>query len=292
MPMNPCSEDVASPDTSLSRRLHRLLAMLVLGAGISLILYFHGAGLWYAPLALLAIVVAHVVVLGGFAWIAARVLRSHAERADDGQGMLILMPRLYDWLVRIVTLGREKKFRHRILDLVELNPGARILDVGCGTGSLLIEAAERIGPSGVLCGVEPAAEMIAYAQLKAQHRGVDLQLAEGSAANLPHASSSFDVVFCTLALHHVPRALREDAVREMCRVLRPGGRVVIVDLQRPGALGRVFSLVSLLHNHGSAFDVLDIEPLMTQLGYETITRHSFGIGAVGAVVGQLGAGVD
>ncbi len=95
------------------------------------------------------------------------------------------------------------------------------------------------------------------------------------------------------------RASQSAAHREMRRVLRSGGRVVIVDLQQPRSFARAItaalSLITLLHSLSpstSRFDVLDFEPLMTELGFEDITQHSFGSGAIGTLVGRLGSGAS
>ncbi len=306
---NHCCQPVETPRARSPHRVRNLTAMLVLGGGFSLILYNHGAAWWYIPSAVSGVVLAHMAILGGFALIAARLTRTRrapdgaachqegAGRAPASQSIPIRWPRLYDWLVRVITLGGEKKLRRGILDLADLQPGNVVLDVGCGTGTLLLAAAERVAPSGTLHGLDLAGEMVAHARHKAAARRVSLEVIEGSAGSLPYSSMSFDTVFCTMVLHHLPGPLQGDAVREMSRVLRPGGRAVIVDLRRPrslaGTIAAALSLVSLLHNHGSSTspsDLLDIEPLMTELGFEGITRHSFGSGAIGAVVGRLGSG--
>lgn len=280
--------------------------VLVLGVGFALILYSHGAAWWwYAPLVALALVLAHAAALGGIVFVGARLTRARhvlngPARGQDGfshQGHSAVLhwPRLFDWIVRLQTLGRETKLRQWTLDLADLRPGSVVLDVGCGTGTLLLAAAERVGPSGVLHGIEPAAEMRAHARHKAETRGASLQVVEGSADALPYPAASIDAVFCALALHHLPRPMQEVAIREMRRVVRPGGRAVIVDWQRPKSFARAItdplSLIFILHRlrpDASAGDVLDIEPLMRRLGFEGITRHSYGSGAVGAVVGRLG----
>lgn len=265
-----------------ARALH-LTMLMALAGGFALILYNHGASWWYAPLAAPAVVLVHMAVLGGLGLAAARIAPS-----PDARGALLHRPRLYDWLVRAITLGGEKKLRRRMLDLAGLRPGDAVLDVGCGTGTLLLAAAERVGPSGTLHGVEPAAEMLAHARRKAEARRVALEVVEGSADALPYPPASFDVVFCTLVLHHLPESRRAGAILEMRRVLRPGGRLVIADLQRPRLIS-AFSLVSMLHRHASVAGVLDVEPQLERLGFAGVARHSFGTGAIGAVVARLGS---
>jgi ubiquinone/menaquinone biosynthesis C-methylase UbiE len=101
-------------------------------------------------------------------------------------------------MTRVCTLGQERKLRQWTLNLAGLQPGNAIPDVGCGTGTLLLAAAERVGPSGALHGIEPLAEMAAHARHKAEAQRTPLQVVEGSADSLPYPPASFDAVFSTL----------------------------------------------------------------------------------------------
>lgn len=306
MPTSQSCRSVKSPQARGTKRSRSLAVTMVLGGGFSLILYNHGASWWYAPLAVPGVALAHMAILGGIVFIATRVTHGRrasgratrcqggTEHSHEYESDLLHRPRMFDWLVRVITLGRERKLRQWMLDLADLDPGDVVLDVGCGTGTLLLAAAERVGPSGALHGIEPATEMAARARHKAEAGRVPLELVEGSAGSLPYPPASFDAVFCTLVLHHLPASMRDVAIREMRRVLRHGGRAVIIDWQRPKSLARAItgglSLVSLLHNlrpGASPSNVLDIEPLMTELGFEDITRHAFGSGVLVAVVGRL-----
>jgi ubiquinone/menaquinone biosynthesis C-methylase UbiE len=298
------------PQGRSTHHARNLAVTMILAGAFALILFTHDTWWWYAPLALVGIVLVHIAILGGIVFVATRITRGKgvhggttccqggADRSHQGESILLHKPRQFDLLVGMMTLGRERKLRQWTLDLADPQPENVVLDVGCGTGTLLLAAAARVGPSGALHGIEPSTEMAAHARHKAEAHGVPLEVVEGSANSLPYPTASFDIVFCTLVFHHLPRSMQEGAIREIRRVLRPGGRAVIVDWQRPKSLARAITsplfLVYLLHNlgpSGSPLDVLGIESLMRELGFEDIARYSFGAGgAVGAVVGRLASG--
>jgi SAM-dependent methyltransferase len=292
-----------------AHRARTLMAILALGGGLSLILYAHGAGWWYAPLAVVGVVLAHMAILGAIVFVATRITRARrahggttgcrdcADHSHEGGSILLHKPRQFDFMARVCTLGHESELRQWTLDLADLQPGNVVLDVGCGTGTLLLAAAERVGPSGALHGIEPSTEMAAHARHKAEAHRIPLEVVEASADGLPCPPASFDAVFCTLVFHHLPPSMQEGAIREMRRVLRRGGRAVIVDWQRPKSFARALTspmfLIYLLHNlgpSGSPLDVPGIEALMRELGFEDIARCSFGAGGgVGAVVARRGS---
>jgi ubiquinone/menaquinone biosynthesis C-methylase UbiE len=154
----------------------------------------------------------------------------------------------YDVLVWLVTRGREKSFRERLLSLGRLAPGESVLDVGCGTGTLAIAAKRRVGPTGRVTGIDASPEMLARAGRKAKRAGLDVAFEVAAAQSLPFPDAQFDVVLSTLMLHHLPRPGRIACAREIRRVLKPGGRVLAVDFAAPdrdrhGPLAR-------FHRHG------------------------------------------
>lgn len=105
--------------------------------------------------------------------------------------------------------------------------GLRVLDVGAGDGAFAVEAARR---GALVTGVDPDPAMLTAAAVRASAMGVDLQLGDGRAEQLPFADGAFDLVFAITVLCFVADA--DAAVREMARVLRPGGRLVLGELNR------------------------------------------------------------
>ena len=111
----------------------------------------------------------------------------------------------YDLLVWLVSLGRERHFRERTLDLAKLKPGESVLDVGCGTGTLAIAAKRRVGSEGQVQGIDASPEMIARAKKKASKAGVEVHFQNGFAEALSFPNGKFDAVLATVMLHHLPR---------------------------------------------------------------------------------------
>jgi ubiquinone/menaquinone biosynthesis C-methylase UbiE len=112
-----------------------------------------------------------------------------------------------------------------LVDLADLRPGERVLDVGCGTGVVARLAAERVGPDGSVAGADPSPGMLEVAREAAQTAAIPISWYETSAEAMPLPDAAFDVVFCQVALQFV--ADKPAALREMRRVLAPGGRVYV-----------------------------------------------------------------
>jgi ubiquinone/menaquinone biosynthesis C-methylase UbiE len=147
---------------------------------------------------------------------------------------LIRWARVYD--LGTGMLGRRgKRLRAMLADDLQVQPGNRVLDVGCGPGRLAIVLAERVAPTGSVDGVDAAVEMINRASNRARRRGGPARFQVGFAQDLPFADATFDAIACTLALHHVAEDHQQTAVEEMYRVLKPNGRLLIAEFHKgPG----------------------------------------------------------
>jgi ubiquinone/menaquinone biosynthesis C-methylase UbiE len=173
-----------------------------------------------------------------------------ATAAPHTAGRLIHWARWYDVLLKFKFLGQLGKLREVPLDLAALRRGERVLDVGCGTGDLALAAARRVGPGGQVVGIDAAPEMIAVAQRKARRMGRRVQFRLEPVEALSFPDGSFDVVLSSLMMHHLPGDLKQRALGEIHRVLRPGGRIVIIDIQpttRPPRPWEPGWLVTRLH---------------------------------------------
>ena len=202
------------------------------------------------------------------------------------EGALIRKARLYDALVGVLTFGRERRFREAILDLAHLSTGERVLDVGCGTGTLAIGVKRQVGETGVVHGVDASAGMIALASKKAEARGAAVDFQTAAAQALPFDDSSFDAVLCTMVMHHLPRDQRPQAVAEMGRVLRPGGRLLVVDLAQEGGMAARLNPIALLHGKPALDTTREAKELIDHGGFVDITTGKVPIRNLAFVLGR------
>jgi ubiquinone/menaquinone biosynthesis C-methylase UbiE len=180
----------------------------------------------------------------------------HARDATTS-GHVLHWAHAYDLFANVVTLGRAAAMREQTIELAELRPGERALEVGCGTGEVAQRARVRVGAGGYVSGIDPSADMIAQAQRKAVRAGLDLDYRVGAIEALPYGDASFDVVLSSLMMHHLPDALKSAGLAEVRRVLKPGGRLLIVDFKRPRHWFAQLAMRVVLHGHlGRGFDTL------------------------------------
>jgi ubiquinone/menaquinone biosynthesis C-methylase UbiE len=153
-----------------------------------------------------------------------QALKSHSHT----EGELINRVRTYDAVANVFFLGRRRRVYRRIVGLSGAGPGDQVLDVGCNGGYLARIFAARVGEAGQVTGIDPAEPAIEFARRKAPG---NCRFIVGEAQDLGLPDRSFDVVASTLAVHHIPEARRPAAFKEMFRVLRPGGTLLVADFR-------------------------------------------------------------
>jgi demethylmenaquinone methyltransferase / 2-methoxy-6-polyprenyl-1,4-benzoquinol methylase len=134
---------------------------------------------------------------------------------------------VYDLMNTVMTAGLHHRWRERAADLAAVGPGDSALDVACGTGDLAIELARRVGPNGEVIGSDFADEMLERARAKAPA----LQWEWGNALELPYAGGRFDAATVGFGARNFSDLDR--GLSEMARVVKPGGRVVVLEITTP-----------------------------------------------------------
>jgi ubiquinone/menaquinone biosynthesis C-methylase UbiE len=168
----------------------------------------------------------------------------HHHHFLPGMGHPALTP-FYDTFARLIA--RESTFKRRLVERLGLRAGQRVLDVGCGTGTLALMIAEA-RPDAEITGIDPDEEMLSRARKKATAAGARIRLERASAAELPFADGSFDRVTSTLMAHHLPTPAKQAMFAEIQRVLAPTGELHLVDIG-PARAAVARSLQRLLRPH-------------------------------------------
>ena len=174
-----------------------------------------------------------------------------------------LLP-LYDPFVRLIL--RNEKTRGALVAGAAIAPGQRVLDLGTGTGELAL-LIKRRHPGALLTAVDPDAKALAIARAKAERAGLELALEPGFGDALPFADGAFDRVLSSLVLHHLTRAEKLATLREVRRVLAPGGSLHVLDFGPPRS-GLDRALTHLVHHGERMAENLggELPALMTEAG--------------------------
>ncbi|GAA3579335.1 hypothetical protein GCM10022419_071020 [Nonomuraea rosea] len=162
-----------------------------------------------------------------------KLLHNHADHAEHDHadaGGTIDYPRAYELFVSIAFAGGRRAAFTRLAAAGRPRAGDRVLDVGCGTGYLSRILSRAVTADGHVTGLDPSPAMIGYATRHAPSNCTYV-LSEGQAPPFP--DGSFDLVVSSLAVHHIPADARPEALRQMFRVLRPGGRLLIGEFRPP-----------------------------------------------------------
>ena len=213
----------------------------------------------------------------------------------------------YDLLNRIISLGVDQRWRRLTVDSLRIDGPAKVLDLATGTADLALLIARRC-PEATVVGVDPSVNMLEIGRQKVAKKGLAerIELAEGNALALPFEDDTFDAATIAFGIRNVPD--RPQGLRELARVVRPGGRVAILELSEPraglmGALARfhvhhvVPNLGALLSGHKeyrylqrsiAAFPpVEEFVASMEQNGLTDVTPTPLTFGSCALYVGEV-----
>jgi ubiquinone/menaquinone biosynthesis C-methylase UbiE len=180
---------------------------------------------------------------------------------------------LFDRFVDLMGYGRSLKVR--LVDLLALQPGERVLDVGCGTGELLILAKQR-HPETELVGLDVDERILRLARAKAAAKDMSIAFHSADAAAMPFEEDSFDVIVSSLVFHHLPTTVKRQTFAEIHRVLRPDGRFLLVDFGT---------------KRGSWMTILDLATRLTRAPEAATIKDNFS-GAIPGFLNEAGFDIE
>jgi ubiquinone/menaquinone biosynthesis C-methylase UbiE len=201
----------------------------------------------------------------------------HHKTADAPKtaGRVIHWARWYDLFGRVISFGQDKAIREKLIELAAPAPGEKVLDVGCGTGTLAIAIKPRVG-AGEVHGIDASPEMIQVAKEKSAKDGSDIDFRGALIEAIPFPDASFDLVTSSLMLHHLPDNLKAKGFLQIRRVLKPGGRFMAMDFaaHSHSRLGHLLSIFG--HSRGESM-VDKLTPMLKDAGFSGVevipTRH-------------------
>ena len=182
-------------------------------------------------------------------------------------------------------LGADR-VRAVLLDYAELRDSDKVLDIGCGTGTLAVLLKQR-HPGVEVTGLDPDPKALARAQRKAERARVRVRFEQGFADEIKHSAASFDVVVSSFMFHHLEPDQKAGTLREIRRVLKPGGRLLLVDFDVTEA-GAHHGFQRMFHSHARLSDNSEgrILELMKAAGFQDAARA----GARSLILGLARAG--
>ena len=148
---------------------------------------------------------------------------------------------LYDPLIRLTM--RETQFKQQLIKQAHVKSGYRILDIGCGTGTLLL-LVKKISPETSNIGLDGDSRILMIAKSKSKKQGNVINFIQALSFDIPLANTSMDCILSSLMLHHLTRTEKLETLKEVFRVLRPGGKFHVADWGKPH--NRLMNWLSLL----------------------------------------------
>jgi demethylmenaquinone methyltransferase/2-methoxy-6-polyprenyl-1,4-benzoquinol methylase len=214
----------------------------------------------------------------------------------------------YDLMNTLMTFGMDRSWRKFAVRRARIQPGMNVLDVCCGTAPLTLEIAKTVGSKGRVTGLDFSEQMLEVGKQHVRQSPYrdSIELIQGNAMDLPFPDDSFDAVTVGWGLRNVPDI--DKALKEMLRVVKPGGWVVSLDMAKPTApvfkqlywlyfnwivptMGKITagkkSAYKYLHDSSREFDdQRQLKARFTRVGFENACYHNLVGGVVAVVEGQ------
>jgi ubiquinone/menaquinone biosynthesis C-methylase UbiE len=194
------------------------------------------------------------------------------KQVDEDKVMMSEMEKMvdsYDSYMRKMTLGRERVLREMTVNLAQVKSGDCVLEIGCGTGTLTLAAKRQAGASGKVFGIDVIPGMIELSQRKATQANEDVTFQLGSIDDIPFSENQFNVVMCSFMIFHMSEMVRRKGIAEIYRVLKPQGRLLVLDLALPNQ-GLSRAIAKTLFGGMLQHDLRELFPLMEASGFTDI----------------------
>lgn len=267
------------------------IGLLILAVIILAALYIVSQNITAVGAGVIVLVAAHVVAAAGLFLVGRRFLsgmvsimhpapaqqqHGHSHDELETEGSRIRWAFLYDLLIQLITFGKYNQLQQSVVTLLDIQPGEKLLDVGCGTGKLVIIAKQTAGRAEIY-GRDASPEMIARAHQNAAKAGVEVDLKAGLIEAIDFPDNSLDVVVSSFVVHHLPDDLKVRAFAEIYRVLKPGGRHLVVEFEPPRKWLTRALLRPVLGAGMLKINTRDIPPRLEKAGFSDIETGNAGL---------------